>query len=155
MRAARTLRMIPPYHTRPSARRGAASEQEGGGEEEEEEEEGEGENQENRPPGVRMRLDPSMADLVDGLLNPVDVPEFLARPAARVTANSGWRRNLTIEQNHTLPHSRDALVKIWGLNLDKRISERRNSTIEQNHPLPHSRDALVKIEDPKILTRCR
>ena len=77
MRAARTLRMIPPYHTRPSARRGAASEQEGV--EEEEEEEGEGENQENRPPGVRMRLDPSMADLVDGLLNPVDVPEFLAR----------------------------------------------------------------------------
>jgi len=69
MRAARTLRIAPPYHTRPSARRGA----------EEEEEEGEGENQENRPPGVRMALDPSMERLVDGLLNPVDVPEFLAR----------------------------------------------------------------------------
>lgn len=76
MRAARTLRLIPPYHTRPNARGQAASEQEGA----EEEEEGGEENQENRqPPGARIALDGPMEALVDGLLNPVDVPEFLAR----------------------------------------------------------------------------
>lgn len=71
MRAARTLRTTPPYHTRPSARRGAVEAEEGN--------ESESEGDENRPPGVPMRLDPSMERLIDGLLNPVDVPEFLAR----------------------------------------------------------------------------
>ena len=87
MRAARTLRIAPPYHTRNASavRRGVrdgAGDAGGGGSEgeEEEEEQEEQEDQENRPPpGVRMRLDGPMADLVDGLLNPVDVPEFLAR----------------------------------------------------------------------------
>ena len=65
-------RIAPPYHTRPSARGRAEQEEEA-------EEEGGEENRENRPPGVRMALDPSMERLVDGLLNPVDVPEFLAR----------------------------------------------------------------------------
>ena len=37
------------------------------------------ENRENRPPGVRMALDGPMEALVDGLLNPVNMQEFLAR----------------------------------------------------------------------------
>ena len=76
LRAARTVRAAPPYHTRhaaPMARfraeRTEAEERDGS----------ESEEEENRPPGVRMRLDGALADLVDGLLNPVDVPEFLAR----------------------------------------------------------------------------
>lgn len=73
MRAARTLRMMPPYHARPSARRGAVEAEEGN--------ESESEGDENRPPGVPMRLDPSMEALVDGLLSPVELPEFLARRA--------------------------------------------------------------------------
>lgn len=76
LRAARTMRAVPPYHTRqpPAARSRARrnEEEEGNGSESDEE-------AENRPPGVRMRLDGPMADLVDGLLNPVDVSEFLAR----------------------------------------------------------------------------
>ena len=74
MRAVRTLRLAPPYHTQRRSGRG----QEEAVEEEEEEEGGEG-NQENRPPGARIALDGPMEALVDGLLNPVDVPEFLAR----------------------------------------------------------------------------
>lgn len=77
LRAARTIRTTPPYHTRrqpPAARSRARRNEaeEGNGSESDEE-------AENRPPGVRMRLDGPMADLVDGLLNPVDVSEFLAR----------------------------------------------------------------------------
>ena len=75
---------------RPRARPGGQNRtgrQEGQGQEVEEaaevgaeEENGEnGVNWENRTPGVRMRLDGPMADLVDGLLNPVNVTEFLAR----------------------------------------------------------------------------
>ena len=76
LRAARTMRAAPPYHIRqtPAARLRA---------ERNEAEEGNGSESdgeaENRPPGVRMQLDGALADLVDGLLNPVDVPEFLAR----------------------------------------------------------------------------
>lgn len=82
MRAARTLHIAPPYHTR-HARAGRRGERNGegadGGGSEGEEQEDEEENRENRPPGVRMRLDGPMANLVNGLLNPVDLPEFLAR----------------------------------------------------------------------------
>ena len=91
MRAARTLRMMPPYHSRSplSSLQNRTRRREGGQaeeEEEEEEEEGEGEEENregapraHRPPGEPMTLDPSMERLVDGLLNPVDVSEFLAR----------------------------------------------------------------------------
>jgi hypothetical protein len=72
MRAARTLRLAPPYHMR--RRSGRGQEEEEAGEVEEEEE-----NRENRPPGVRMALDGPMEALVDGLLNPVNMQEFLAR----------------------------------------------------------------------------
>lgn len=73
--AARTLRAAPPYHNRqPPISRTRAGRNEG-----QEGSESEGEGDENSPPGALMTLDGPMANLVDGLLNPVDVTEFLAR----------------------------------------------------------------------------
>jgi len=74
LRAVRVRRSVPPYHNTQRPRRwGRAREAEEEGAQEGEEE------QEEDELGAPLRLDPPMEHLVDGLLSPVSVPDFLAR----------------------------------------------------------------------------
>jgi len=74
LQAVRVRRSVPPYHTQRPRRRDRTREAE-----EEGAREGEGEEQEEDELGAPLRLDPPMEHLVNGLLSPVSVPDFLAR----------------------------------------------------------------------------
>ena len=73
LQAVRVRRSAPPYHTQRPRRRGRAREAEREGSQEGEDD------QEEDELGAPLRLDPSMEHLVDGLLSPVSLRDFLAR----------------------------------------------------------------------------
>ena len=76
LQAVRVRRSVPPYHTQRPRRRGRARQAAGEGEQGEE---GEEQGEEEDELGAPLRLDSPMEHLVDGLLSPVSVPDFLAR----------------------------------------------------------------------------